>query len=709
MRIPGRSRGPPASDAGGEYRHWQRLAMGAVVLLIVLAILAFSGTTTSVAAANNTTDTETPRLASGERFNDTAVRVVVADDVDVDESSISVEDFITDAGLPAAVNVTEDGSNASIRLVLASPIQQDELVVTLSSDGRITDLSGHVLRASSDGDTVVVSGMDGLPPSVEKFTAETRSDGAINLSIQSSEPLATLNVSVSGTVTDHLLASSFSAGNATNSYHTAYHVDGHGNLTFTLTNVSDKHGNSDAPELLTEAFADETPPDAVAGIAVSASRDRTLTFDAGATTDASTVVNYTWEFGDGTSENGQRVTHTFEPGNYTVKLSATDEYENVGSDTLELDLSATDATNQSDDGPVVTIETGESSGSAFVEIKEAVSGEAIAVTPERGPVVAGERFTLDELDITFAENGSASLGVSTTGSASLSAAGRATETRAIGGITVIASRPDEEIDTVTFGFSVDAERIEELDATPENVSLLRESGDEWSRLPTENVNVENGTAQYRADSPGFSEFAIVADPTQTEPAETPTPTPTPASTETQTSTSTSTTATATPTITPTATENRTVTPTSTPTEERRFSVTNVTLNPATVSPGETVRINVTVENRGNTSGRYTAGLFIDGTVLGTKSVAVEPGDSSVAEFTHQTNETGTYDVIVNGTMADQDLTVGESGGNSGVLGSILGVFGFLPIGLLGTGLIFVILPLTVIFLGLKGLAYYLGY
>ncbi|MEM6337443.1 MAG: PKD domain-containing protein, partial [Bacteroidota bacterium] len=61
-----------------------------------------------------------------------------------------------------------------------------------------------------------------------------------------------------------------------------------------------------------------TPPDGIAPLAVR--------FDASATTDAENdIVQFAWEFGDGDSESGERVTHTYRaPGTYTVKLVVTD-------------------------------------------------------------------------------------------------------------------------------------------------------------------------------------------------------------------------------------------------------------------------------------------------------------------------------------------------------------------------------------------------
>ncbi|MBW0253626.1 PKD domain-containing protein [Cellulomonas sp. PS-H5] len=57
----------------------------------------------------------------------------------------------------------------------------------------------------------------------------------------------------------------------------------------------------------------------------------TYTFDASGSTDPDgRIVDYRWEFGDGTTASGPVVTHTFAPGTYDVTLVVTDDAGALG-------------------------------------------------------------------------------------------------------------------------------------------------------------------------------------------------------------------------------------------------------------------------------------------------------------------------------------------------------------------------------------------
>jgi len=139
--------------------------------------------------------------------------------------------------------------------------------------------------------------------------------------------------------------------------------------------------------------------------------------------------------------------------------------------------------------------------------------------------------------------------------------------------------------------------------------------------------------------------------------------------------------------------------------ESQVVVRNVTLSAATVEEGASVRVNATVHNRGEGNALYTAGLTVGGNVTATESVAVPTGENRTVSLEYVPNETGTYPVAVNGSDAGE-LTVGSGGG---LVASVLGVFGFLPLGLLKPLVFFVGVPALVVYLALKGLAVYLGY
>ena len=698
----------PSSPAGSAHRvresRRRRLALAALALAIGLTVLAIGtasgGIGDPLAAANNSTDDRAPRLVDGTRINDTAVRLVVSDDVNVNESSIGVDDFVHEAGTPAAINVSENGPNATVRLSLGRRVQNDNLTVAVANGGAIADEAGNVLTGSSSSGTVVtVTGMDGVVPAVRSFDAEADSGGPVHLDISVSERLAGINISVYGALADDITQSSFSFDQSSYTYTTTYRPNGIGNVTFELENVTDENGNTAPVAMTEEVFIDTVPPTARASIVLAASTNRTLTFDASQSSDSSGIASSAWEFGDGTSATGERVSHAFAPGTYTVELTVTDKYGNIGTDTLDIDLTGgANGTDTQETDATVRIEQGQNvtAASTFVQIADGTAGERITVVPASGGLVSGEGFSLEELHLTLGTNGSGNIGLSTTDMASLAGITDEGEYRPIGGFSAIQNLPGAGPSNVTFELSVETQRLTALDAPAENLTLLRATTAEWEALSTTMATVSNDTVEYTAHSPGFSQFAIAvptaeSDETPQNQSTTPTPTAT-ASSETS--------------PTPGA---ETQTPTSTgAASDRQFAVTNVTLDRTTVPPGEPVQVTATVVNRGNSPGGYTAGLTVDGSVVETDFIGLNPGNRTSADFTYQTNQTGNYRVAVNGTMANEELTVGESG-SDGILGSVLGVFGFLPLGLLRTVLTFVVVPIALVFLLLKGLAIYLGY
>lgn len=148
-----------------------------------------------------------------------------------------------------------------------------------------------------------------------------------------------------------------------------------------------------------------------------------------------------------------------------------------------------------------------------------------------------------------------------------------------------------------------------------------------------------------------------------------------------------------------------------PADPDQFSVVNVSLDEPEIEPGEATTVVADIRNDGDEAGDYEVSLEIDGEAVQTKTVPeiqplIEVG--AQGRFDVGPNETGTYTISVNGVEADRQLVVEESGGGGGLF-SFLGFLGFLPLGLLRTVLLFVGLPILLIYLVLKGAAIYLGY
>jgi len=82
-----------------------------------------------------------------------------------------------------------------------------------------------------------------------------------------------------------------------------------------------------------------------------------------------------------------------------------------------------------------------------------------------------------------------------------------------------------------------------------------------------------------------------------------------------------------------------------------FSLSNLTVQPAEVQPGEAVTITVAVANTGGTEGSYTVVLNLNGTKETEKSVTVASGASEVVTFSVSKEVVGSYSVTVDGLSA----------------------------------------------------------
>jgi hypothetical protein len=77
-----------------------------------------------------------------------------------------------------------------------------------------------------------------------------------------------------------------------------------------------------------------------------------------------------------------------------------------------------------------------------------------------------------------------------------------------------------------------------------------------------------------------------------------------------------------------------------------FTVSNLTVEPASITPGGTVTITVTVTNSGETRGTHTVVLNINGAKEAEKSITLNGGASGNVSFTASRSAAGTYTVTI---------------------------------------------------------------
>jgi len=79
-----------------------------------------------------------------------------------------------------------------------------------------------------------------------------------------------------------------------------------------------------------------------------------------------------------------------------------------------------------------------------------------------------------------------------------------------------------------------------------------------------------------------------------------------------------------------------------------FSISNLSIQPAQVKPGEAATVSVLVSNTGGKSGSYTVTLNINSVKEADKSVTIAAGGSQAVTFSVTRQEPGSYNVAIDG-------------------------------------------------------------
>lgn len=722
-------------------------------------------------------ENEPPELFSGEKIDDTSVELLITDEEGIDVSTIKPGDFLLSDGEVDNIVVKEQGSNATVRINLKEPLDKDELTIEVLPDSGIQDVNGTLI--SDDFPSVTIEDMDGVAPRLLLLQANNATgDNATVIEAHFSEEADEIDLFIGGQTLERFGREEFEKVDDY-VYRLEYQPTADGQYFTRVDKVTDPAGNSRNPTGKGEFYAFVEGPDAVATIDFTNSSGSQFTFDAGATNGS--VIEYRWFFGDGTNATGERVSHEFAGGNYTVTLEAVDQYGNVGTDHLGISLPGErpepeNETEQQQFETAVNV-TGNGTESADITVTNATANSSVRLSAPDG-LIQDENYTLDAIRMTPNESGDYELGISTMNPEVIDGATEADNATLFGGYFVNDQFEAGQIENVTFELSIENTTHEALDAGADSVRLRRAETDIWSTLQTAPVGTANGAVQYEGTSDGFSQFAVVGtggtwesqqDEEETNDSENSDDASADGSANlTVTSASLNRTAISpgervevqatventggtagdfradlefngttveTQTVTveggsskpvtyrPMVNESRTVAVNVSGTDAGTLTVSaegnsttaselpewmelsNITVDPTEVASNETVTVTATAENTGEELDGTTLELRANGTVVESSFVGpINPGQNRSVQFTHRVEETGNVTLAINDTEAGV-VTVRDGGG----LFSFLGFLGFLPIGLLRTVFLFVVVPVLFIYLGLKGVAYYLGY
>jgi hypothetical protein len=695
---------------GGDGRRLV-VALGIVLVAGAVLVSALAGVAVGevggadrneVADSATLQESEPPELAGGERLNDTAVKLVVADDSGVDVGSIDRSEFLVSAGEIESVSARQVGSDAHVVVRLTGPIDADELTVAVRDNSEIQDVQGNRIDTSAFVG-VTIDGMDAVAPSLRRMEVPEYASDEIEYRLVFDEPVDSFAVAVGGPRELSLGREDFERLGR-GQYRLTYEPPVDGVYTFEVQSATDQAGNTDTYAASASTEVQSAAVRAVASIDLSATSGLTFTFDASQSEQRARA--YIWDFGDGETASGQRVSHTYAPGNYTVRLEVIDEFGNVGTDRLTLNLTGNRTGISPGDrrtGPVTVDRSGSPLPTeAQVTVSESDAGEPLTVRAESvgQPLIASEAVSLEELIVTPADSGQFGLGLSVLPAEDerIAAAGDVAGGEVVAGFVARPTVSDRALSIVRLRFSVDRTRLDDLGVAPENVSLYRTANGSWNAESTSVRSISRNRASFEATTSGFSRFAVVALTGAREDADADED-----SSDDDTGSD-------------SGVNGQDDTQTGDDTDEQpdavsndQFTVRNVTLSDTSIEPGEAVEVQAEIVNNGSEPGDYVAALAVEGTVVQSQEVLRIPpdGESLPVTFTRQINETGTVQLSINGTAAP-GLTVGEDDGGLLSFLSILPL-GFLPWGLIRTLLTYVVAPLLLVGGILKGVASYLGY
>ncbi|MEM3648172.1 MAG: CARDB domain-containing protein, partial [Thermoproteota archaeon] len=95
-----------------------------------------------------------------------------------------------------------------------------------------------------------------------------------------------------------------------------------------------------------------------------------------------------------------------------------------------------------------------------------------------------------------------------------------------------------------------------------------------------------------------------------------------------------------------------------------FEVSDLNVNPDTIKIGQVALISVSVKNNGREIGSYVLTLKVNGLVVDTRTVKLNPGQSTSVSFSYTPEKEGRYSIEVNGLTGSLTVSEEESEGKT---------------------------------------------
>jgi PGF-CTERM protein len=371
------------------------------------------------------------------------------------------------------------------------------------------------------------------------------------------------------------------------------HVDGPGTYKATVT-VIDSSGQTDTATV--EYTVEKVPPTAT----IEASSDTVevgeeVTFTATEfSEDPDFLRHVCWEVGDEPGPDGHSWTTSFEEsGQKTIELVLRDHagHENV----VERTITVTDGGNDDDDGNDGDDgDDGDRNDENGYEDdpNEEIKNDSLPLVDDDDTLTVplnGENVEMGNVALVQAADANGTLDVSQTTPASVDAPAVSDDGfEALSYVTVA--------DAERLTFTVADDRLDAADVTADAVTLFRYEDGAWTAIETEQVTETDAVTQFAAN---------VSDATYAVGIDRPS-----------------------------------------------IGVTDLSVESQRVDADDTVSVLATVENDGRAEGTHEVRLSVGGDVVATETVSVEAGSTTDVSLSHQFEESGVYDVSVEGEDAE---------------------------------------------------------
>jgi PGF-pre-PGF domain-containing protein len=340
---------------------------------------------------------------------------VVADETP-NHLTVTFEKFVEVTNETAGLTVTLDGT--PVELQHASSTNQ---IVTL----RLGTEIGHndTLAISYDNASQNIQGTDGtLVPSFSGEPVTNNVEQDIGVTVESSASSYLVGLGSTVTLRANAGGAALETGNPTYTWE----IDGETVQTEnrTLTWTFDQYGAFDATvsveaagetdtDTLTVTVEDRVDPSAQFTASETVTPGEDLAFDATVSSDNVAIDSYEWEFGDGTTASGDRLTtptHSYdEPGVYEVSLTVTDTSGNAKTNTQTVTVDAPDAVIDTDTRTFGSVGTGSESTQSIALRNNGTT--ALSVTDLSIEGADSAAFSLDTATLTVNPGATKTVGV----------------------------------------------------------------------------------------------------------------------------------------------------------------------------------------------------------------------------------------------------------------------------------------------------------